>query len=116
MIKIANNLVAVFSKESAFQKHDIARFFNPFSDNITNYINSGLIGGIGGAIISSFIEDFKEKEKQNYLKAILTGGSIGAGVGLGAKGLGDAYAGEQAELARFVAGEIEKYKGRSKVK
>lgn len=114
MIKIANNLVTVFSKKSGFQKHDIARFFNPFSDNLTNYINSGLVGGIGGAIISSFIEDFKEK--QNYLKAILTGGSIGAGVGLGAKSLGDAYAGEQAEFARFVAGEIEKYEGRSEVK
>lgn len=112
MIKIANNLEKLSLKESTFKK-DVAKFFNPFSNNLTNYVNSGLIGGIGGGIISAFIEDFKKKEEQNYLKAILTGGGIGAGVGLGAKGLGDAFAGDEAQFAREIAEQIELFKSKN---
>jgi hypothetical protein len=64
---------------------------NPTGNMLGDYGIYGGAGALGGAGIGALVELLRDKEEKDYLKAMLIGGGIGGGVGLGAKGLGDHY-------------------------
>jgi len=62
---------------------------NPTDNQLANYGIYGGAGALGGAGIGALVELLKGEEDKDYLKAMLLGGGIGGGLGLGAKALGD---------------------------
>lgn len=75
------------------QAFDVRDILNPVDNNKTNYGIFGGGGALAGAGIGALIEALKSDEEKNYLASMLIGGGLGAGVGLGAKNLGDRFLG-----------------------
>jgi hypothetical protein len=77
------------NQKQAFTVEDGLKALNPTDNQLANYGIYGGAGALGGAGIGALIELLRNKEDKDYLKAMLLGGGIGGGLGVGAKALGD---------------------------